>query len=243
DLHLRSRKVWELLLQGNVIVPTRHDRDAGRARADRQLAIPPTNVTTDAGQTLSATGISEAAHAANDRFLEGHAVVPSIATRATLRRLERLAEADAGIAHRDHDDAPAESLLPTVGLHGHPTAASGVLDNVLTRFAQRHREAHRRLGVDVELFDENRLRLLLDSPNDVVHVVTLGDGRDLEQHLGLGAGARAGNGSMQLERVFGELEESGARPVRAGVVGLRDVQRGTLGARLGEGEERRKAVR
>ena len=46
-----------------------------------------------------------------------------------------------------------------VGLHGDPAAAARVLDDVLADLGERHREAHRRLRVEVQLLREDRLRL------------------------------------------------------------------------------------
>ena len=66
-----------------------------------------------------------------------------------------------------------------------------MLDDVLARFGERHCEPHRRLRFEMQLVNENRLRLLLDALDDVVDVFALRDRRDLQQHARLAAVARA----------------------------------------------------
>jgi hypothetical protein len=55
-----------------------------------------------------------------------------------------------------------------------------VLDDVLARLRERHGEAHGRARVEVELLGEDRLRLRLDAADDLMHILALGDGSDLE---------------------------------------------------------------
>jgi len=44
------------------------------------------------------------------------------------RALERFTEAESGIAHRDDDDASAETLRPPIALHRNPAALTRVLE-------------------------------------------------------------------------------------------------------------------
>ena len=62
-------------------------------------------------------------------------------------------ESDAWIGDGDDDDAPpTEPHPPGVGLNRDPATASGVLDDVLADFRQRHRESHGDLRVEVQVF-------------------------------------------------------------------------------------------
>ena len=45
-----------------------------------------------------------------------------------------------------------------------------MLDDVLADLGQGHRETDNRFGVDPELVGHDLLRLLLDTPDDVVHI-------------------------------------------------------------------------
>src|SRR2546430_10108 len=55
DEHLGARERREAILQGHVVVPLGHDRDAGRPAADRDLAVP-TGQITAAGRRPPAPG-------------------------------------------------------------------------------------------------------------------------------------------------------------------------------------------
>src|SRR5207237_9290056 len=103
------------------------------------------------------------------------------------RALERLAKSDAGVSDGNNDDAPTEPLRPAIRLHHHPAATPCMLDDVLADLGEGHREAHRRLRIEVELA-QYQLGLLLNAPDDVVHVLALRDARDLEEPIRHGAG-------------------------------------------------------
>src|SRR5919201_6384543 len=133
DLHLRPGEVGEPLLQRDVVVPRWNNRNPCRAAADGELSVPAADVAPDPRQPLPAAGLPEAAYAANHRLLERHRVVPAVAAGPRGVRLERALEPHTGVAYCDHDDAPAQPLRPAVRLHGDPSAAPGVLDDVLAR--------------------------------------------------------------------------------------------------------------
>src|SRR5262249_23667510 len=136
----------EILDEGWIIVPVRDDRDLGGTAPNRQLALPATDVVSRAGESLSATSITETADTANHRFLERGGVAPASARQMPRRRLERLAKSEAGVANRNLYHFATKSLRPAVRLHGDPAALAGVLENVLTDLRQRHREADDRFG-------------------------------------------------------------------------------------------------
>src|SRR4029078_12020984 len=127
--------------QRNVVVPTGNDRDACRSAPNRQLSLPPSNITPCAGQTLSASAFAESADAPDHRRLEGGRVIPASGRDVTRRRLERFPKTQAGVAHGNHYDPAAKAPRPVVALNGHPTALSGVLDDVLAHLRERHRAA------------------------------------------------------------------------------------------------------
>ena len=86
-------------------------------------------------------GIAEPAHALDQRRLEGRAVAPAVAEPLGLGALERAAEADPGVAHRDHHHPPAQAPAEGIRLHRHPAAGAGVLHNILARLRKRHSES------------------------------------------------------------------------------------------------------
>src|SRR5205085_11963895 len=94
DLNLRAREGRQVLGQWHVIVPVGHDCDPRRAAPNRELTIPPAEIASHAGEPLSATRITKAAHAANHRILECRGVVPSVAALLARRALERLARSE-----------------------------------------------------------------------------------------------------------------------------------------------------
>src|SRR4029079_17203454 len=96
----------------NIVVPARHDRDARRAAPNRQLSLPPSNITPCAGQTLAAPAIAEPADAAYHRRLERRGGVHAVLRRVARSGLEEFAEAQAGVAHGDDDDATPEAPRP-----------------------------------------------------------------------------------------------------------------------------------
>src|SRR5439155_564893 len=67
DEHLGTRKRREAVLQGYVVVPLGHDRDASRPAADRDLAVPAGEIAADPGEALTAARIAEPAHALDQR--------------------------------------------------------------------------------------------------------------------------------------------------------------------------------
>src|SRR5437764_3053159 len=92
DEHLGTRKGREAVLQGYVIVPFGHDRDARRAAADRDLAVPAGEVAPDPGQTLPPARIAKPADPLNQGGFQGRRVAPAGAEALALRRLERMTE-------------------------------------------------------------------------------------------------------------------------------------------------------
>src|SRR3982751_1346017 len=104
DLHLRARKGGELLAKGDVaVVPRGHDGDPRRPAAYAQLALPFSNVPANPSKPLATAGVAvlEATDAPDDGLLEGHRVVPPVAEALAggqVRALQRLPEADAGVA-------------------------------------------------------------------------------------------------------------------------------------------------
>ena len=73
----------------------------------------------------------------------------------------------------------------------------------------------------MQLSCKDLLRLLLNAAHDVVHVIALGDGRDFQQHARFAA-LPLREASLEIEERVGMMEEAGPRPVRSGVVMLRD---------------------
>src|SRR5262249_7021984 len=139
------------------------------------------------GQSLAAAAIPIAAHPANDRLLQRRGVVPARRRQMPRRALERLAEAEPGIADRDDDDPPAEPLRPALALYGAPSALAGLLENFLPDLRERHREADDRLRIQMQLARDDLFRAGLHPTDDVVHVGALRDRRDVEQRVRLGA--------------------------------------------------------
>src|SRR5439155_428250 len=82
DEHLGTRKRREAVLQGYVVVPLGHDRDASRPAADRDLAVPAGEIAADPGEALTAARIAEPAHALDQRGLESGRV-PAARTGVT----------------------------------------------------------------------------------------------------------------------------------------------------------------
>src|SRR5207244_11768644 len=86
--HLGARERRQAFLQGHVVVPLGHDRDASRPAADRDLAVPAGQVAADPREPLAAARIAEPAHALDQRRLEGGGVPPPGPKPLALRRLE-----------------------------------------------------------------------------------------------------------------------------------------------------------
>src|SRR5919108_2911254 len=205
--------------------------------------IPSADVPANPRKTLAAASVAEPRHRSHERIFQRHRIIPPISTASPLRGFERLTKTNARVAHGDLHDAPAESLLPSIGLHGDPSAALRVLDDVLARLRQRHCEAHRRARVEVELLREDGLCFRLNPADDFVHVLALGDRCDLEQHVRLCGAARAGYGAMHLEEILRVAKKVRARPIRRGFLPFRRVQRRPLGARLSQAQERGEPIR
>src|SRR5207247_8152879 len=104
-----TRKRREAVLQGHVVVPLGHDRDASRPAADRDLAVPAGEIAADPGEALTATRIAEPAHALDQRGLESRRVPPARPEALALRRLEGVAEPYPRV--RDRDPRPPVCAL------------------------------------------------------------------------------------------------------------------------------------
>ena len=116
-----------------------------------------------------------------------------------------------------------------------------MLDDVLARLGERHREAHRRGRVEVQRVDENLLRLLLHVVDDFVHVFGAANRRDLEQHATTREPA-ARHRALELVQLAGVLEECRARPVRRRRLVLGYGERRPLESRLREREQRGETI-
>ncbi len=171
------------LEQRSIVVPRRHDRDASRPAANRQLAFPLPQEIARSREPLSAPAVAEATDTSDDRFLERHAVIPAVGQDASGCAFERSAKPDARVTHSDLDHAPPQPPLPSIRLNGDPSAAPGVLDDVLADFGQRHDESDRGLRIDIELAREDLLGALLDPINDLMHVRAFRDRGDLQQNV------------------------------------------------------------
>src|ERR1041384_7044127 len=131
DLNLRALEGCQPFYQRRFVIRARHDREAGGAAPDRELAIPATDIVARAGQSLAAAPVAIPADAADHRLLERGGVVPAGRRQMPGRALERLLETEPSVADRDHHDAPPEALRPAIALHRDPTALAGMLENVL----------------------------------------------------------------------------------------------------------------
>ena len=163
----------QIFSERDVLIPTRHDRDPRRAAAHRQLSIPLADVLSRAGESLSAAGsrnrLTPRITASSSAAASSH-----VGSARAGRALQRPTESDPA-SHTAITTTRRPSRFASVRLHGHPSAAPRVLHDVLARFGQRHREAHVALRRDAAL-RENLLRLLLNAPDDVVHVSLLATG-------------------------------------------------------------------
>ena len=110
-----------------------------------------------------------------------------------------------------------------------------MLDDVLADLGEGHREAHRRLRIEVELA-QHQLRLLLNAPDDVVHVLALRDARDLEEHIRIGAAGTLRIVAVKLIQFLGVSKKSRACPVGRRFVQLGHGERRPLRAGLRERE-------
>src|SRR5205814_3673702 len=160
--HLGTRKRREAVLQRYVVVPFGHDRDARRAAADRDLAVPAGEVAPDPGETLPPPRIAKPADPLDQGRLQRRCVAPAGPEALALRRLERMTEPHPGVRHRDHYHAPRQLAAPVVRLYRHPAARAGVFYNILTGLRKRHSETHRRLRIERQLRRQNGGRTLLD---------------------------------------------------------------------------------
>ena len=122
DLNLCPGNGAKLLGERDVVVPARNDRDACRAAA-HATACRPTgrrNVRTPASpcpRPGSRKRLTPRITASSSAAASSHRVARHVARRA----LERLPEAEPGVAHRDHDDAPAEPLRPAIASARRPS--------------------------------------------------------------------------------------------------------------------------
>src|SRR5256886_11786041 len=144
DEHLGAGERRDALLQRDIVVPPRDDRDARRPAPDGDLAVPAGEIASDPGQPLPAARVPEPAHALDQRRLERRSVAPALAEPLRLRRLERVAESHAGVRHRDHHHPPRQLPAPAASLHRDLAPRAGVPYNILTRLPKRHSQAHRR---------------------------------------------------------------------------------------------------
>src|SRR5436190_8683047 len=118
-----------------------------------------------------------------------------------------------------------------------PSAATGVLDNVLTDFGEGHREAHRRARLEVKLSSQHRLRFRLNSVHDFVNVFCFCYRRDLEQDAEILAASRPGHSPADLIKVIGITKKLGTTPVARRVLELGHGKRGTLKPGLRDSEQ------
>ena len=233
-----------MLGQGDVVIPIGYDSDACRAASHSELALPAAEVTSDPRQPLAATGITKPARAANDRVLERSRIVPPVAVLLARCALEGLAKTDAGVRDGDDDDTAAQPLGPSIRLDHHPSAPPRMLDDVLADFRKRHREADRGFGIELQVA-QHQLRLLLNATDDVVHVLTLPDGGDFDENVGVGS-ARADAlriDAVEIVQLFGLTKEAGPGPVGRGLLEVGDRERHPLRTRLRERQERHQAIR
>ena len=165
-------------------------------------------------ESLTAPGIAEATHALDQRGLQRRAVAPAIAEALGVGALERAAETDAGIAHRDDHDPAAESAAEGVGLHRHPAAGAGVLHNILAGLRKRHTEAQRRFHLQTRA----RRGGCVDAPSEILSTTacTSSDARTGVTSSSTSDGPVAvalGHLAVQLEQLRRIVEEPGPRPV------------------------------
>ena len=162
-------------------------------RCARSACRPTSHVTSHAGKPLAAARVAEAAHAANHRLLQRLGVVPPVAAHAARarspatagsrcpRRTRRSPPRAGRAACATCTSAPPPSRRARRARRCSGTTSESVIAKPIVAF-----------GVEVQLLREDRLRLLLDAPDDLVHVLALRDRRDLEQHARLAAAARFG---------------------------------------------------
>src|SRR6266550_5064072 len=124
-----------------------------------------------------------------------------------------------------------------------PSAATGVLDNVLTDFGEGHREAHRRARLEVKSSSQHRLRFRLNSVHDLMNVFCFCYRRDLEQDAKVLGASSPWHSAADLVEVLGIAEKLGAAPIACGVLELGHSKRRTLKPGLRDGEERGQPVR
>src|SRR2546430_10389622 len=137
-----------LFRSGDVVVPRRYDRNAGRAAPDRDLARPADQVAPDAGESLPAAGVTKPAHTLHQRRLERRCVTPPVAETLVLCRLERVPEPHTRVPHRDHHHPPGQLATPVVRLPRHPPARAVGFFNILTAPRNRNSQALRHLLVN-----------------------------------------------------------------------------------------------
>src|SRR5207247_2702597 len=153
---------WHAVRQTHTGVAHVHARDPRRAAANVDLHVAAGQIAPDPRETLAPPRTPEAAHALDQRRFERRRVTPPGAEPLALGRLERMAEAHAGVRHGDHDHPPAELLSPMISLHLDPAAGAGVFYNILTRFRKRHSESHGCLRVESQLRRQDGRRALLN---------------------------------------------------------------------------------
>ena len=186
--------------------------------------------------------MTEAADRAQHGVFERHRVIPAIAAAMPRRTLEGFSETDPRVAHGNHDHATTESARVLVRLHGDPATKTGMLHDILTRFTQRHPERAGDGRIEIELAVQDIGRLLLNAAHHPVHVVTLRDRCDLEQHIRLVRVTRARHRAMHVVQLGRMTEKSRARPVRHRVGVLRHREAHAVGARLRDAQQRRQSV-
>ena len=233
DLHLGSGKERELLGQRDILVPRRDDRQPSRAAPNRDLALPLVQEPLDERESLAAAGIAEPAHALDQRRLERRAVAPPLAEPLGVGALERAPEADAGVAHRDHHDPPAEPAPEGVRLHRDPAAGAGVLNNILASLRKRHTEPERGLQLEAELAVQDArgaLRRSCPTTSCTSSEARTGVTSSSTSDGPVAAGSR--HFAVHLEQLGGIAEEAGPRPVALHVVAARHREQRPLALRL-----------
>ena len=231
------------LVERDVFIPTRDDRDASCSASNRQLAIPPADVPANPRKTLAAARVAEPAHAA--RITASSSAIASshrsprrpCALSSDWRNPMPASHTAICTTRRPRRFCHCTSERPPSRHAPRARRCSGTLPRASSRSPSS------RVGSRLSSFDEDRLRLRLDPADDFMHVLALGDGRDLEQHVGF-SGRRAREARPRASRTpLPRSERMRARPVRGRLLGLGRVERRALRARLRERKQRREPVR